>query len=261
MRKNMGHGCDGKHGCQPEPSCDVVKSRSTFCEAEPFVGGVVEERTVIADVLLETLVEADITLPTNAIAIKNIRKNVRLTQCKALSDSANPNAVKLFVEGVVHKNIQYVEECNGCVKDYSVEIPFRCYDRVTPLANPVAFPFGNEFSVKSNVFEVKELDKKGHGADPCTSGSLTFEIYNEPIKCKLLASAVNQWDIIEEKDRWGRFNKITEKMDVFLVLKLTQLQQPDFIPPTGIPTSFDPSGTDSLGQETIYNKFRRITGR
>ncbi|MBM7622083.1 hypothetical protein JOC95_003993 [Bacillus tianshenii] len=260
MKKNTGCGCNGHHECPAGPACDKAKSRSTFCEAASFPGPSEVTNAVIADVLMETLVEADITLPTYASDIKHIRKNVHLTQCKALTDAANPNTVKLFVEGYVHKNIQYVEDCSGVVKDYSVNIPFRCYDRVTPLTTEVLYPFGSEFSNKNNTFERKEVSKNGMGADRCTTGSLTFEIYNEPIKCTLMASAVNQWDLLEGFDNWGRFNKITEKMDVYLVIKLTQKQQQGFVPPTGFPTGFGDDAAFGV-QESVYDRFRRLTGQ
>jgi hypothetical protein len=261
MKKNTfcGGSSQGDHqGCPPQPACDSAKSETLFCEAEQFAEvGAIEETVVLGDVLIQTLTEADFYLPSYASDIKQIRKNVKLTQCKALPVFENPNVVKLFVEGYVHKNIQYVEDCYGVVKDYSINVPFKCYQQVQ-LANPLAFPFG-EFSVKNNVLERRELASDGMGADRCTFGSLTFEINNEPVKCKLLASAVNQWDIIKNFDNWGRFNKITEKMEVILVLKLTQKQQdPDIIIPTLPPTNGFVNSAQA--RPTIYDKFKNIIG-
>jgi hypothetical protein len=270
LKKNTGCGCGGHNdhnghkGCPPQPACDTVKSKSLFCDSEQFaLPGTLEERVVLGDVLIQTLAEAHINLPTFASDIKHIRKNVSLTQCKALPVTGNPNFVKLFVEGIVHKNIQYVEDCSGVVKDYSVNVPFSCFQQVQ-LASPLLFPFG-EFSVKNNVLERRELAKDGMGADRCNFGSLTFEINNEPIKCKLLASAVNQWDILQNFDNWGRFDEITEKMEVILVIKLTQLQQdPDIVPPTGFPTIFDAANGSAAfsqpNQVTIFDRFRQIIG-
>jgi hypothetical protein len=275
MKKNTGCGCGGHNdihdhkGCPPAPACDTVKSKSLFCDVENFAtpgGEGAEERVILGDVLVQTLAEAHIQLPTFASDIKHIRKNVKLTQCKALPVTGNPNFVKLFVEGFVHKNIQYAEDCSGVIKDYSVNVPFSCFQQVQ-LTRPLLFPFG-EFSVKNNVLERREIAKDGMGADRCTFGSLTFEINNEPVQCKLLASAVNQWDILNHFDNWGRFDKITEKMEVILVLKLTQLQQePPIVPPTGFPTIFDGSSASSgftansfSSTQTIYDRFRQIIG-
>lgn len=274
MRQNTGGcGCDdnsnisgiGDQQCpQPEP-CDIINSKTAFCEAENFLTEpTIEETVVLGDVLIQTLTEADIELPDFARDIKHIRKNVRLTQCKALPVVGNPNAVKLFIEGFVHKNIQYVQDCSGVVMDHSVEVPFRCFQKVN-LTNPLVFPFG-EFSVKNNILERRELAADGHGADRCNFGSLTFEINNEPVKCKLLASAVNQWDILKDFDNFGRFRTITEKMEVILVIKLTQKQQEPGVPIPSLPPNGD-NGDDNgiLGARrssstSIFDVFRGIIG-
>jgi hypothetical protein len=180
-----------------------------------------------------------------------------LTQCRAHPAIGNLNAVKLFVEGFVHKNIQYVEDCNGCVKDFSVDVPFRCFTQVA-LIEPPVFPFG-EFSNKNNIIERRELAHDGMGADRCVMGSLTFESFTEPIQCKLLFAAVNQWDFLQNFDNWGRFNEVEEKMEVILIIKLFQKQQPPIIPPTPVPTV---STFENFSQtETIQDRVRRITGR
>lgn len=229
MKRNTGCGCGGNDhkSCPPLPGCDVAKSNSFKCETDTFLVGALDLDVVLADVFVETIVEADIHLPTPARDIKHIRKNVHLTQCKATPDFADRFRVKLFVEGFVHKNIQYVEGCRGDVKDFSVNVPFRCFDFVT-LEQPVVFPipFGNPFSLKSNQgLEIRELAADGMGADRCNFGSITFENNNEPIKCKLLSSAVDQWDITSDFNNFGNFSKITEKMSIALILKLSQKQQ------------------------------------
>ncbi|WP_407271086.1 CsxC family protein [Radiobacillus sp. PE A8.2] len=268
MKKNTGCGSNN-YGCPPGPKNDVAHSESLFSESEQFaVADTLEDRVVLGDVLIQTLAEAEIHLPTYATDIKHIRKNVRLTQCKALPVAGNPNFVKLFVKGFVHKNIQYAEDGAGVIKDYSVDVPFAAFQQVE-LASPLVFPFG-EFSVKGNVLERREISKDGMGADRCNFGSLTFEVNNEPVKCKLLASAVNQWDILEHFDNWGRFNQITEKMEVILVLKLTQLQQDPGVPFPTIPPTGNGNGDDSddtafssstgAMSETVYDRFRRIVG-
>ncbi|CAM4259939.1 CsxC family protein [Lederbergia lenta] len=264
MKQNTNCGSGSHKECPPQKACDQVKSNTLFSEAEQFATpGALEETVVLGDVLIQSLTEAHIHLPSYATDIKHIRKNVSLTQCKALPVAGNPNFVKLFVEGYVHKNIQYAEDCNGYLRDYSVNVPFKVYQQVE-LANPLVFPFG-EFSVKNNVLERRELASDGHGADRCNFGSLTFEINNEPVHCKLLASAVNQWDITNNFDNWGRFNEITEKMEVILVIKLSQKQQDPTpvvptIPPTGA-MGFGASSTGNYSQTTIYDRFKGIIGQ
>lgn len=258
MKKNTGCGCNDHHVCPPGPSCDKVDSMTGECNVTPFPVVADEERTVVlTDITIQANVEATIKLPTFAREIKSIRKNVSLTQCKAIPSFLDPTGrVKLFVQGIVHKNIQYVEDCNGCIKDYSVDVPFSCFQEV-PLENPVIFPFG-QFSRKSSVDEVRELSKDGHGADRCTFGTVTFEVFNEPIGCKLLFAAVNELDILHDFDNWGRFDKITEKMEVLLAIKLFQKQQ-DFVPPTQ-PAATPNNGSFTFGA-SVYDTIRNITGR
>ncbi|MGM7719631.1 CsxC family protein [Metabacillus sp. Hm71] len=260
MKKNTGCGCNDSHshGCPPAPACDKVHSKTGDCTVEPFPALAEEERTVVlSDISLQALVEADIKLPDFAREIKHIRKNVSLTQCKAIPSFRFPSTqVKLFVEGIVHKNIQYVEDCSGVIKDYSVDVPFRCFHFVD-LENPLFFPFG-EFSQKGSVDERRELSKDGHGADRCTFGTLTWEVFTEPIGCKLLFAAVNELDILENFDNWGRFNKITEKMEVFLILKLSQKQQRDAVPPTLPPPA---NGVATAQSSNVYDSIRNIINR
>ncbi|MBH0231487.1 CsxC family protein [Halobacillus yeomjeoni] len=224
MKKNTGcgHGHEHKH-CPPLPKSDVAKNaRSLYTEINDGPGADEEKTVVLKDVYIQSLTEADFHLPTFATEIKTIRKNVRLTQCKAIPVYGDEYTVKLFVEGFVHKNIQYVEDGYGTVKDYSIDIPFKAYHKVE-LVNPYT---PTQYSSKNNNDqEYRELAKNGMGADRCEFGSVTYEYYNEPINCKILWSEVNQLDIISNFDNWGRFNKVTEKMDINLLIKLTQLQQ------------------------------------
>ncbi|WP_198162677.1 CsxC family protein [Halobacillus mangrovi] len=262
MRKNTGCG-NGHKKCPPLPSNEVAKSRSLHTDTFGVPFGDEEKTVVLQDVFIQSLTEADFYLPTYARAIKNIEKNVFLTQCKAIPVPGFPCKVKLFVEGFVHKNIQYVEEGFGNVKDFSIDIPFKAYDLVK-LEKPVKFPFGTEFSVKDNVLQYRELAKDGMGADRCEFGSLTWEINNEPIECKLLAHAVNQLDIVHNFDNWGRFNKITEKMDITLVIKLTQKQQKDKKrkkPPVNSSNGYSSEETTESYPETSMDRFRRSIGR
>ncbi|WP_062047152.1 CsxC family protein [Bacillus sp. JCM 19034] len=181
---------------------------------------VIDAPVALAEVELAANVEADITLPTYATEIKNIRKNVSLTQCKAVPSLAGPNFVTLFISGIIHKNIQY-SDGSGFIRDYAVDVPFSTNQTIA-LVNPRDRA---NVSVKNSVTERRELAKNGHGADRCTHGQVNFEYFNEPIKCKLLASFINEVDITNDFDKQGRFRCITEKMEVILFIKLTQNQQ------------------------------------
>ncbi|RSD26112.1 CsxC family protein [Mesobacillus subterraneus] len=226
MKRNTG--CNSSYGCPPQPKCDQAKTLRVDCDnnSYPPTGKnlkypVVDVPVPLAEVEIQAEVEADIYLPTAAREIKHMRRNVSLKQCKAIPSKMNPHQVKLFITGVVHKNIQYVESCSGNVKDYSVDVPFSCNQAVYVKNHPDH----EKFSQKNTQYERRFIDKYGMGADSCTSGAYTYEYYNQPIDCKLLFSFVNDLDLYKDHDAWGRFTRITEKMEVGLFIKLLQEQQ------------------------------------
>ncbi|MCQ6276134.1 hypothetical protein JMM81_14495 [Bacillus sp. V3B] len=244
MKKNTScdsYGYRGHGHCPPQSSCDQVKAKSVdsdLCPIPPWKGSTklehpfLDAQVPLADFELEVDVEADVCLPTPAREIKSIRKNVTLKQCKALPSSQSAKVVKLFITGILHKNIQYVEECSGFVRDHSTDITFTTIKRVE-LANPYVNPFGHydiEFSQKASVSEYRELAKDEHGANPCISGSETFETFNEPIECKLLGTKIREIDLFKNFDNWGRFSTITEKAEIRLFLRLSQMQKVVFDP-------------------------------
>ncbi|MEH7117996.1 hypothetical protein V7128_11325 [Neobacillus vireti] len=232
MSGKCGCGCGGSshshsshNACPPMMECDTAKTHADFCTVGTLNSlNQIEQTVILAQVPLHITTEADICLPSPAQEIKHIRKNVFLTQCKAVP-RFDPNGggltarLDLFIEGFVHKNIQFSESCNGFVRDFSVNVPFRCF---TPV-NVNHFPFCS--SQKSNeITETREMDKDGMGSNRCAFGSRTFENFNEPIKCKLINAEVNQFDIPKNFDRWGNFKEITEKVSIDLLVRLTQVQ-------------------------------------
>lgn len=235
--KKCGCGKGHDHGkCPAMPACDTAKSHAHFCTAGDTVSGGIEETVVLGNVPIQSLTESDICLPSYATDIKVIRKNIHLTQCKALPVfPADPTetetfAVKLYIEGYIHKNIQYVEDCEGYVKDYSVNVPFKCYTLVDDLVNPAVVPL---FSSKaSDAREIREVAKDGMSANRCSFGSNTFEFLNEPIMCKLVSWNLTEGNYLGNFDKWGRFDKLTEKDDINLVVRLTQRQFIDEVLPT-----------------------------
>jgi hypothetical protein len=228
MEKNNSCGCGKGHShgkCPDMPVCDTAKSHDHFCEVSGAVVAGTEVDVVIGQVPIQALTESDIHLPDYASEIKVIRKNIFLTQCEAIplrpAEGTTTTDVKLFVEGYIHKNIQYVEDCDGYVKDYMVNVPFKCFTRVNL---PVAIPIPALSSKNSDAREIRELAKDGMGADRCTFGSNTFEFLNEPIRCKLVSWNLTEGNFLANFDKWGKFNKFTEKDDINLVIRLSQTQ-------------------------------------
>jgi hypothetical protein len=212
--------------CPPQKPGDQAKVTAIDCTSVDFeLEGnelnvpVIDTAVALAEIELTANVEADIHLPTPASEIKNIRKNVSLTQCKAVPSLSGPGFVSLFITGFIHKNIQF-SDGSGFIRDHHVDVPFSC-NQTVELVNPTDFAS----SLKNTVVERRELAKKGHGADRCTHSQINFEFFNEPIDCKLLAAFINEVDLLKKFNKCGRFNKITEKMEVVLFIKLLQNQQ------------------------------------
>jgi len=238
------------------PKSDFAKSKSGECDIIQTGFDDIEAKVILAEPLLLIPVETDIKLPTYARDIKNIRKDVHLTQCKVLQDLTfvSPNRATLFVEGFVHKNIQYIDSAKGVLKDYNINVPFRCYDRIDLPVPPIS---PGLTSKDSSTEEYRQLAKNGMEADRCKFGSLTFEELNQPIDCKLLFSAVEEWDILKNFDRWSRFNKITEKINIILGLRITQKQPIDLLVNGAAPT--DDENTEN--QESSRDVFRKLIRR
>ncbi|MFG6117173.1 CsxC family protein [Halobacillus sp. MO56] len=242
-----------QQNCPPAMACDKVKARSVACDADghyPYYD--LDVPVVLSEVDLQATVEADVHLPTPAREIKAIKKNVSLTQCEAFKSPYNYGKVKLFITGVVHKNIQYVEACSGNLKDYSVDVPFTCSDEVEVFDHVDQYA-----SQKSSLTaEYRYLDKHNHGADRCRNGSFTYEFFNEPIECKLLYADIFELDLYKDHDRFGRFSRITEKMDINLWFKLLQTQQRrssrGYHPKDDCESSSSSSG--SYGDEMSHNE-------
>lgn len=241
MRRNTGCGNNNHKSCPPLSACKNVEAERTDCESKSFAptgvnlkNDVIDVLVPLAEVDLQALVEADIHLPTPAKEIKQIRKNISLKQCKAIASELDPKIAKVFITGVLHKNIQYVDH-TGFVRDFSVDVQFSCNEKVK-LFNPVRSPFnqkGVEFSTKnSNVYEYRELADDGHGGNRCVTGSRTSEVFNEPIQCKLQGASVNEIDLLKHFDKFGRFDKVTEKSEILLFFKLSQPQQVTIVQPT-----------------------------
>jgi hypothetical protein len=215
--------CSPMHkGCPPAQKCSKAKPMHVACDADSYYPyGSVYVPTILADVHLQADIEANVKLPTPAREIKAIKKNVSLKQCEVLKHPYAYNKVKLYITGIVHKNIQYVESCNGYLRDYSVDVPFTCSDEVD------IFHYVDQYkSEKSSLnAEYKFLAKDKHGADRCKNGSFTYEYFNEPIDCVLKYADVYEMDLSKDFDKYGNFSRITEKMDVNLWFKLVQNQE------------------------------------
>jgi hypothetical protein len=200
---------------------------------------------VLAELTLQVNVDAYIDFPEPVLEIKDIKKHVKITQCRLLLPTK-----KLFVKGFVRKNIQYASPSKDIahstsksiasdIHSYTVDIPFQC---VTEIKHFLAKPVMPEMNKRKefDFFVAKSLPSGFPEKDELLSNDLSQfhqeskQFYNELPFCELISSKIIEWDeAINRVDLpnsetpigEGYFTKVEEKMVVDITLKVLQNQQ------------------------------------
>jgi len=212
----------------------------------PFVGKV---PVVLAEPVIQIDVESVIQLDEPALEIKRIKKNLFITQCKVIEtgydfdcDLKSPRKGKLFLSGYVRKNIEYATvDCtneykdgiSGKIKHTTVKVPFKCVSDIKFDVPPVIHATGETKQIALFNDNIKGYDYCGQeiiGSDPCEVSFIHKEFFNEKIFCELEEVKIFEDDILKDKIDCGSkdtftFDKIIEKMVIFVRLKLLQKQQ------------------------------------
>ena len=210
----------------------------------PFVGKI---PVVLAEPIIQIDLESEIKLEEPALEIKRIKKNLFLTQCKLIAtgyDRECPKTGKLFLSGYVRKNIEYATaDCkSGCkggisgkIHHTTVNIPFRCVTKVTFDNTPKISEKGYSKEIASLLGETKGheyCDQKIMGQDPCEINFEHVEYFNEKVYCELEEARIYENDTIVEPRCYDcgfkgeyTFDKIIEKMVIYVRIKLLQNQQ------------------------------------
>jgi hypothetical protein len=218
----------------------------------PAGARIIRVPVTLAELQVSTSLVANIHFPDPVLEIKDIKKRVKIVQCRLMTPPA-PTAAptfstgpfQLFLKGFVRKNIQYATpsphssgECvSSVIKSLTTDIPFECVTTVT-LASPVLLPQVNT----RTEFDFFREQKLGHGfpeKDHLLSSDLSqfhqesTQFYNQLPFCELLASNITEWD--EAVDRKplpgnapfeeGTFENIVEKMFLQFTIKILQNQQ------------------------------------
>ncbi|MGM7719629.1 CsxC family protein [Metabacillus sp. Hm71] len=226
-----------------------VSTKQCDCENHPHkphvsIGKIIAKvPVVLAELTLQVNVDAFIDFPEPVLEIKDIKKQVKLTQCRLLLPTN-----KLFVKGFVRKNIQYASPSKDIeqntsksiasdIHSYTVDIPFHC---VTEIKDFLACPVMPEVNKRQefDFFVSKSLPSGFPEKDELLTSDLSqfhqesSQFYNEIPFCELINSKIIEWD--EAIDRVhlpnapigeGYFTKIEEKMVVDITLKVLQNQQ------------------------------------
>ncbi|NBI28947.1 CsxC family protein [Chengkuizengella marina] len=171
-------------------------------------------------------IEADIELDSPALDIKDIDKEVCVTQSEFIEVN-NPTldcelTGKLFMEGYVRKNVRYSsvesatnEEGFGTIRHCTVKLPFNCAVPVEGI-----FPTFNH-----NDRNTKSL----HGLKSSQFDQSSYQPLNEPVECEINSVTINERNLFRDhttishgSKKEDTFTKIREKMVVCLNITLTQ---------------------------------------
>jgi hypothetical protein len=237
----------GKHGCV---NVNQSASRSE-CVNVPTPGLVPSANVpvTLADITVSDHLVADIHFPDPVLEIKDIKKRVKIVQCRLLIGPTSNAAtgIPLFIKGFIRKNIQYATPCphssSDCVasemRSLTVDVPFECVTVITDFLTPPVNPVVNT-RAEFDFFRAQNL---GHGfpeKDQMLSSDLSqfhqvsTQNYNQIPFCELVSSSIVQWD--EAIDRQpltpdhapfeeGTFHNIVEKTFLQFRVRVLQNQQ------------------------------------
>jgi hypothetical protein len=247
------HGCVNVNQSASMEQCENVTVNPPLVDAGPTI---VQLPITLAEIRVTSNLVANIHFPDPVLEIKDIKKRVKIVQCRLLlgGNTIDPatglltQGVPLFIKGFIRKNIQYATPCShtksDCVasemRSLTVDVPFECVTTIAPdqfFTNPVipALNTRNEF----DFFRAQDL---GHGfpeKDQLLSSDLsqfhqvsTYN-YNQLPYCELISHRIVQWD--EAIDRYplpgnapfeeGTFHTIVEKSLLEFTVKVLQKQQ------------------------------------
>ncbi|MEK3854466.1 CsxC family protein [Cytobacillus sp. FSL H8-0458] len=204
----------------------------------------------LAELTIRTNLSATIHFPEPVLEIKDIKKRVKIVQCKLLIPStfAFETGLSLFIKGFVRKNIQYATPCpksSECgvlseMRSFTTDIPFECVSRIADT-DFLTLPQRPQFNSRAefDFFREQELGKGYPEKDHLLSSDLSqfhqvsTQHYNQMPYCELLRSDIVEWD--EAIDRRplsgnapfeeGTFQNAVEKMFLQFTVKILQNRQ------------------------------------
>lgn len=236
----------GKHGCV---NVNHSASRSECTNVPtPGLGPTANVPVTLADITVTDHLVANINFPDPVLEIKDIKKRVKIVQCRLLVGPTSDVAagIPLFIKGFIRKNIQYATPSphakSDCVssemRSLTVDVPFECVTIITDFLTPPVLPAPNT----REEFDFFRAQSLGHGfpeKDQLLSSDLSqfhqvsTQNYNQIPFCELVSSSIVQWD--EATDRYplpnnkpfeeGTFQNIVEKTLLQFRVRVFQNQQ------------------------------------
>ncbi|TGE34756.1 hypothetical protein E4K67_29115 [Desulfosporosinus fructosivorans] len=243
---------------QPVTPNPVIPSTATLPICIPLEIKQIDPRTVLVSVSIPA--ESVFTLPTKALEIKKINKNLKITQCRFFNfvpqiPGMPHDTPKLFLGGFVRKDIQYSEvvqqtatTIEGVIKDFIVKIPISCViDLGRTLVTPPTL-FGkqaeyeySDLTLPPSGFTLKD---KLPSSDFVEFNVVNQQFFNLLPNCELIFSQINEMDNALDRiplhggpSEEGVFQTIQEKMIILIQLRLI------------FPTIIEPPTTGRLHRE------------
>ncbi|MFS0555957.1 CsxC family protein [Brevibacillus sp. 179-C9.3 HS] len=233
----------GSHDQVTQSSCTVGNARVIGTPpTETTFPRTIKVPVTLAETAVVVCVEANVHLEMPALEIIRVLKSVILEQCE-LVPTFNPLSAKLFVSGLIRKNIEYttVDQVSdtavcGDVRHTTALVPFDfCTDLTFPAGGPT-LQLAPDFESHGEY-----LNKSGHAAKINVGLFGNRKVYNERPYCELLFTEFTELDIglvnKKCKDTTKTFSTVREKIVLRIGLKVLQNQQ---VP---IPTTPPPKPT------------------
>ncbi|WP_411680590.1 CsxC family protein [Clostridium thailandense] len=252
--------CSQQEECHDSCNAKVINTHTqTEFLATPVVPNLIPAGAFVGKIPI-VLAETSITIPVisniklekRALEIKQINKNVYVTQCHLMETPPEACSGTLFIEGFVRKNIQYAtvscvsengQTISGGINHTTVRIPFRGTATVEFLRRPVlrgpifnttppadSVEFLGEFSNTKDICAEPVM-----GLNPCQKGFVHTENFNEPIFCELIGAVIKEDDFQKcprpisssccDNNIERTFKTLEEKMLITITLKVLQKQQ------------------------------------
>ena len=217
----------------------------------PSKGAIAKIPVVLAEVAIQIPMHSIIKFDHPVLEIKQIKKRVKITQCRLLEPTAVGAYPKLFLSGFVRKNIQYASpvdvidgEVNSRILSTTVDVPFEKVAIITKFLTP---PIAPQLNIRRefDMFVEKPLPSGFHKKDKLLANDLSefhqnsTEFFNELVFCEPVRADIVEWDEALDDKPLSKcfpgapfeeviFSKVSEKMVLDLTLKLLQDQQVEF---------------------------------
>lgn len=204
---------------------------------------------ILAEPKIQVHIDTIITFPTPVLEIKDIKKRLKITQCKLLLPGN-----KLFIKGFVRKNIQYASPVFGTansvhstIQSFTVDQPFSHVEDLT--GKFIKKPLNTHFSYRDEIeyTSCTDLSADFPASDHLISGDLSQfsqvnkEYLNELPYCELIWASFVEFDeaINRIKGSFSRgfckgrsllpfeegiFTRLEEKLVVDFQIKVLQKQ-------------------------------------